>query len=103
MSSHEALRRELEESLTTEAFRPEFAEIDRLPSIEIARIMNGEDATVPAAVAARVQLIAAAIDGAAERMSAAAVSSTRAPAPQDGSACWTQASARPPSTPGRNR
>jgi N-acetylmuramic acid 6-phosphate etherase len=40
-------------TLTTEAFRPELADIDRLPTSEIARIMNDEDATVPAAVAAR--------------------------------------------------
>ncbi|MFE9768784.1 N-acetylmuramic acid 6-phosphate etherase [Streptomyces sp. NPDC005808] len=61
------LRAELE-TLTTEAFRPELAEIDQLPTVEIARLMNGEDATVPAAVAARLPLIAAAIDDVAERM-----------------------------------
>jgi len=61
------LRAELE-SLTTEAFRPELAGIDRLPTLEIARLMNGEDATVPAAVAARLPEIAAAIDAVAERM-----------------------------------
>ncbi|MFE6484145.1 N-acetylmuramic acid 6-phosphate etherase [Streptomyces sp. NPDC057757] len=57
------------ETLTTEAFRPELSEIDRLPTLEIAKIMNGEDATVPAAVAERLPLIAAAIDAVAERMS----------------------------------
>jgi N-acetylmuramic acid 6-phosphate etherase len=61
------VRAELE-SLTTEAFRPELAEIDRLPTLEIAKLMNGEDATVPAAVAARLPQIAAAIDAVAERM-----------------------------------
>ncbi|MFI9822788.1 N-acetylmuramic acid 6-phosphate etherase [Streptomyces sp. NPDC052013] len=61
------LRTELE-SLTTEAFRPELADIDRLPTLDIARLMNGEDATVPAAVAARLPEIAAAIDAVAERM-----------------------------------
>ncbi|MGI5512553.1 N-acetylmuramic acid 6-phosphate etherase [Streptomyces sp. CA-106131] len=61
------LRAELE-TLTTEAFRPELAEIDQLPTLEIAKIMNGEDATVPAAVAARLPQIAAAIDDIAERM-----------------------------------
>ncbi|WP_256090230.1 N-acetylmuramic acid 6-phosphate etherase, partial [Actinacidiphila rubida] len=61
------LRRELE-TLTTEAFRPELAEIDRMPTLEIARIMNGEDATVPAAVAGQLPAIAAAIDGIAARM-----------------------------------
>ncbi|MFG3148881.1 N-acetylmuramic acid 6-phosphate etherase [Streptomyces sp. NPDC048243] len=61
------LRAELE-TLTTEAFRPELSGIDRLPTLEIARLMNGEDATVPTAVAAQLPLIAAAIDGIAERM-----------------------------------
>ncbi|NJP51384.1 N-acetylmuramic acid 6-phosphate etherase [Streptomyces sp. SBST2-5] len=55
-------------SLTTEAYRPELAEIDRLPTLEIARLMNGEDATVPAAVAERLPEIAAAIDAIADRM-----------------------------------
>ncbi|MGW2553998.1 N-acetylmuramic acid 6-phosphate etherase [Streptomyces sp. NPDC001635] len=62
-----ALRAELE-TLTTEAFRSELAEIDQLPTLEIAKIMNGEDATVPGAVAARLPQIAAAIDDIAERM-----------------------------------
>ncbi|MFF3636595.1 N-acetylmuramic acid 6-phosphate etherase [Streptomyces sp. NPDC002250] len=66
MTSHD-LRNQLE-SLTTEAFRPELAEIDRMPTLDIARLMNGEDAGVPAAVAARLPQIAAAIDAAAERM-----------------------------------
>ncbi|WP_030941171.1 N-acetylmuramic acid 6-phosphate etherase [Streptomyces sp. NRRL S-646] len=61
------LRAELE-SLTTEAFRPELADIDRLPTLDIARLMNGEDATVPAAVARQLPSIAAAIDAVAERM-----------------------------------
>ncbi|CAL9309673.1 MULTISPECIES: N-acetylmuramic acid 6-phosphate etherase [Streptomyces] len=61
------LRAELE-SLTTEAFRPELADIDRLPTLDIARLMNGEDATVAGAVAARLPRIAAAIDAVAERM-----------------------------------
>ncbi|TPQ16460.1 N-acetylmuramic acid 6-phosphate etherase [Streptomyces sporangiiformans] len=67
-SSHRRdVRAELE-TLTTEAFRPELSEIDRLPTLEIAKIMNGEDATVPVAVAERLPLIAAAIDATAERM-----------------------------------
>lgn len=61
------LRAQLE-TLTTEAFRPELSDIDRLPTLEIARLMNGEDATVPTAVAARLPQIAAAIDAVAERM-----------------------------------
>ncbi|GAA3742254.1 N-acetylmuramic acid 6-phosphate etherase [Streptomyces tremellae] len=60
------LRAQLD-TLTTEAFRPDLAEIDRLPTAEIARLMNGEDATVPTAVAAQLPRIAAAIDAIAER------------------------------------
>lgn len=41
---HPDLRSQLE-TLTTEAFRPELAEIDQLPTLDIARLMNGEDAT----------------------------------------------------------
>ncbi|MFE5142081.1 N-acetylmuramic acid 6-phosphate etherase [Streptomyces fagopyri] len=67
-SNHRDLRAELE-TLTTEAFRPELSEIDRLPTLEITKLMNAEDATVPAAVAERLPLIAAAIDDIAERMS----------------------------------
>ncbi|WP_369378142.1 N-acetylmuramic acid 6-phosphate etherase [Streptomyces sp. cg36] len=66
-STYGELRAQLA-ALTTEAFRPELAGIDRLPTAEIARIMNGEDATVPAAVADRLPQIAAAIDATAERM-----------------------------------
>ncbi|WP_159769270.1 N-acetylmuramic acid 6-phosphate etherase [Streptomyces sp. HM190] len=62
-----AVRAELE-SLTTEAFRPDLADIDQLPTLDIAKLMNGEDATVPTAVSARLPLIAAAIDAIAERM-----------------------------------
>ncbi|MFF8290878.1 N-acetylmuramic acid 6-phosphate etherase [Streptomyces sp. NPDC016309] len=54
--------------LTTEAFRPELADIDRLPTAEIARLMNTEDRTVPGAVAAELPRIAAAIDATADRM-----------------------------------
>ncbi|MCH6160995.1 N-acetylmuramic acid 6-phosphate etherase [Streptomyces marispadix] len=65
--SYSELRAQLE-TLTTEAFRSELSEIDRLPTLEIARIMQGEDATVPGAVAAQLPQIAAAIDATAERM-----------------------------------
>jgi N-acetylmuramic acid 6-phosphate etherase len=60
------LRAQLD-TLTTEAFRPELAEIDQLPTLEIAQLMNGEDRTVPDAVAGRLPQIAAAIDAVAER------------------------------------
>ncbi|MEV7390602.1 MULTISPECIES: N-acetylmuramic acid 6-phosphate etherase [unclassified Streptomyces] len=62
-----SLRTELE-TLTTEAFRPELAEIDTLPTLDIARLMNGEDAEVAAAVALRLPEISAAIDAVAARM-----------------------------------
>ncbi|EGX60362.1 N-acetylmuramic acid-6-phosphate etherase [Streptomyces zinciresistens K42] len=61
------LRAELD-TLTTEAFRPELAEIDQLPTLDLARLMNGEDAFVPSAVAARLPEIAAAVDAVAARM-----------------------------------
>ncbi|MFE5366406.1 N-acetylmuramic acid 6-phosphate etherase [Streptomyces mirabilis] len=67
-SNHRSLRAELE-NLTTEAFRPELSEIDRLSTLEIAKIMNAEDATVPTAVATQLPRIASAIDAVAERMS----------------------------------
>ncbi|MFG3254500.1 N-acetylmuramic acid 6-phosphate etherase [Streptomyces sp. NPDC048172] len=66
-TSSASLRAQLE-TLTTEAFRSELSEIDRLPTLEIAKIMNGEDATIAAAVAEQLPRIAAAIDGTAERM-----------------------------------
>ncbi|MGC0331179.1 N-acetylmuramic acid 6-phosphate etherase [Streptomyces sp. SAI-170] len=56
------------DTLTTEAFRPELAEIDRLPTLEIARLMNTGDATVPATVAEHLPKIAAAIDAVSHRM-----------------------------------
>ncbi|MGP2439101.1 N-acetylmuramic acid 6-phosphate etherase [Streptomyces sp. JW3] len=67
MTSTPDLRSQLD-GLSTEAFRPEFAEIDELPTLDLARLMNGEDAQVAAAVAARVPEIATAIDAIAGRM-----------------------------------
>ncbi|MFJ3926431.1 N-acetylmuramic acid 6-phosphate etherase [Streptomyces sp. NPDC090022] len=61
------LRAQLD-TLTTEAFRPELAEIDRLSTLDLVRTMHAEDATVPAAVAARLPHIADAIDAIAARM-----------------------------------
>ncbi|MFE0704950.1 N-acetylmuramic acid 6-phosphate etherase [Streptomyces sp. NPDC058872] len=65
--SYSALRTELA-ALTTEAFRPELAEIDQLPTLDIARAMNGEDRAVPEAVARQLPAIAEAIDAVAARM-----------------------------------
>ncbi|MEU9181405.1 N-acetylmuramic acid 6-phosphate etherase [Streptomyces sp. NPDC048550] len=66
-ASYAALRAQLD-TLTTEAFRPELAGIDRLSTLEIARTMNAEDAGVAAAVATQLPQIAAAIDAIALRM-----------------------------------
>ncbi|MFF8931810.1 N-acetylmuramic acid 6-phosphate etherase [Streptomyces longwoodensis] len=55
-------------ALPTEAFRADLAEIDRLPTLEIARLMNAEDAGVPAAVRTQLPRIAAVIDAVAARM-----------------------------------
>ncbi|MDX2648253.1 N-acetylmuramic acid 6-phosphate etherase [Streptomyces sp. PA03-1a] len=65
--THAELRRELDH-LGTEAFRAELAEVDRLPTLDIARLMNAEDGTVAAAVAEQLPVIAAAVDGIAARM-----------------------------------
>lgn len=67
MTAYAALRAQLD-TLTTEAFRPDLAGIDRLPTLEIARVMNAEDATVPSAVAGQLEAVAAAVDAIAERM-----------------------------------
>ncbi|MFD3551115.1 N-acetylmuramic acid 6-phosphate etherase [Streptomyces goshikiensis] len=66
-ASYAELRAQLD-TLTTEAFRPELADIDRMTTLDIARVMNAEDATVAAAVAERLEEIAAAIDAIAARM-----------------------------------
>ena len=55
--------------LVTEQHRPGFAGLDRLPTAEIAALMNAEDARIQAAVAACLPQITAAIDAIAERMS----------------------------------
>jgi N-acetylmuramic acid 6-phosphate etherase len=56
------------DALTTEAYRPDLAEIDQRSTLEIARAMNAEDAGVPAAVARVLPQIAAAIDATADRL-----------------------------------
>lgn len=66
-ASYRALRTQLE-SLTTEAVRSDLAEIDRLPTLEIARLMNQEDTTVPTAVGEQLPAIATAIDAISARM-----------------------------------
>ncbi|MEU6660481.1 N-acetylmuramic acid 6-phosphate etherase [Streptomyces sp. NPDC046821] len=67
MTRPEDLRTQLD-TLTTEAFRQDLAEIDQLPTLEIAKLMNGEDTTVPQAITAQLPQIARAIDEIAARM-----------------------------------
>src|ERR1700742_5085853 len=54
--------------LSTEAARAERAEIDRLPTEELVRLMSEDDAVVPAAVAAARAAIATAVDAIAARL-----------------------------------
>ncbi|MBO0697177.1 MAG: N-acetylmuramic acid 6-phosphate etherase, partial [Zavarzinella sp.] len=56
--------------LLTEARNPSSIDLDALNSIEIVRLMNGEDARVPAAVADQAEPIARAIDVIADRLRA---------------------------------
>ncbi|GAA2389161.1 N-acetylmuramic acid 6-phosphate etherase [Nonomuraea africana] len=56
--------------LSTEQSDPRYSQIDRLPTSEIAQLMNQADATVPAAVADVLPDITAAIDAIAARMGA---------------------------------
>jgi N-acetylmuramic acid 6-phosphate etherase len=56
--------------LLTEAPRPELMGIDLAPTDELVRLMNVEDARVPAAVAAAAPAIVAAIDAIVARMAA---------------------------------
>ncbi|MEX3107583.1 MULTISPECIES: N-acetylmuramic acid 6-phosphate etherase [unclassified Streptomyces] len=55
-------------ALPTESFRADFARIDELSTLDIARLMNREDAGVPAAVATQLPVISAAVDAIALRM-----------------------------------
>jgi N-acetylmuramic acid 6-phosphate etherase len=54
--------------LSTEQSDPRYGQIDRLPTREIAELMNQADAAVPMAVAAAVPVISDAIDAIAARM-----------------------------------
>ncbi|MFC4534672.1 N-acetylmuramic acid 6-phosphate etherase [Sphaerisporangium dianthi] len=62
------MMRPLATPVTTEQNDPRYREIDRLPTAEIAWMMNAADSTVPAAVARAVPEISAAIDGIVARM-----------------------------------
>ncbi|MEU6716638.1 N-acetylmuramic acid 6-phosphate etherase [Nonomuraea sp. NPDC046802] len=54
--------------LSTEQSDPRYSQIDRLPTAQIARLMNQADAAVPAAVAVAIPAISEAIDAIAARM-----------------------------------
>jgi N-acetylmuramic acid 6-phosphate etherase len=56
--------------LSTEGARAERADIDRLPTAELVRLMNADDAVVPKAVEAAREAIAAAVDAISERLAA---------------------------------
>lgn len=56
------------ETRLTEAHRRDLAEIDLLPTSELVRLMNAEDAAVPAAVAAASAQIAAVVDATVDRL-----------------------------------
>ncbi|WP_049569806.1 N-acetylmuramic acid 6-phosphate etherase [Nonomuraea sp. SBT364] len=54
--------------LSTEQSDPRYSQIDRLPTAQLARLMNQADAAVPAAVAVAVPAISDAIDAISARM-----------------------------------
>src|SRR5262245_58039898 len=56
------------DALITEALNPAATDLDLRPTSELVALMNAEDATVPAAVAAAQPQIASAIDAISERM-----------------------------------
>lgn len=53
--------------LSTETATTERGDLDLLPTTELIRLMNAEDASVPAAVATQSEAIARAVDGITER------------------------------------
>ena len=58
----------MHENLTTEAANPDSADLDRLSSLELVKLINAEDAKIAAAVAEQVAVIAAAVDLIAEKL-----------------------------------
>jgi N-acetylmuramic acid 6-phosphate etherase len=56
------------QTATTEAARPDLADLDLRSTRDLVRLLNDEDATVPAAVAEAGEALAAAIDAIVERM-----------------------------------
>ena len=58
----------MHENLTTEAANPDSADLDKLSSVELVRLINAEDAKIAAAVAAQSDVIAEAVDLIAARL-----------------------------------
>ena len=58
----------MEAEPTTEAANPASADLDRLDTLELVRLINREDASVAASVASQAELIAVAIDRIVERL-----------------------------------
>ncbi|MCA9047887.1 MAG: N-acetylmuramic acid 6-phosphate etherase, partial [Planctomycetaceae bacterium] len=56
------------EHLTTESVHPDSANIDEMSPLQIVRLMNAEDAAVPAAVATQAEPIAAAVEVITDRI-----------------------------------
>ncbi|WP_440070815.1 N-acetylmuramic acid 6-phosphate etherase [Streptosporangium sp. OZ121] len=57
-------------TLSTEQSDPRYSRIDRLPTDQVARLMNAADTAVPAAVAEAIPEISAAVDAIVARMKA---------------------------------
>jgi len=60
----------MHENLTTEAANPDSADLDKLTSAELVRLINAEDAKIASAVAEQTDAIAAAIDMIADKLAA---------------------------------
>jgi len=58
----------MHENLTTEAANPDSADLDKLTSVELVRLINAEDAKIAAAVAEQSGVIAEAVDLIAARL-----------------------------------
>ena len=64
----------------TEERNPATADIDAVPTVEVLRLLNAEDARVPAAVAAVLPALAEVVEETVRRLRPAAACTTSAPA-----------------------
>ena len=76
---------------------PASEHIDTLPTIDMLRVINDEDAPVPVDIAPELPHIAAAVDAIAARFALVDASSTSEPEPAAASTSSTPPSAHPPS------